>query len=220
MRPRTLLALLLVVPLVDALFLIVVATRLGWAVTVALVVLTAVLGMLLLRAEGRATLARVQRKLARGEPPTDELLDGGLLIAAGAFLLTPGLVTDAVGFLLALPLSRVPIRMAVKKYIVMPYLDSETGGFASGNVYIGGFPGDGDGTGAGFTMGGGGFGPGGFDGNGSDGFPGAGGAGGVGGNGDDDDATTGDDRFDGADHDDDVVDVDYTVEDEESKRTD
>jgi len=52
MRPRTLLALLLVVPLVDALFLIVVATRLGWAITVALVVLTAVLGMLLLRAEG------------------------------------------------------------------------------------------------------------------------------------------------------------------------
>jgi len=135
MRPRTLLALLLVVPLVDALFLIVVATRLGWAITVALVVLTAVLGMLLLRAEGRATLARVQRKLARGEPPTDELLDGGLLIAAGAFLLTPGLVTDAVGFLLALPLSRVPIRMALKKYVVIPYLDSETNGFTRKRVY-------------------------------------------------------------------------------------
>jgi UPF0716 protein FxsA len=214
MRPRTLLALLLVVPLVDALFLIVVATRLGWAVTVALVVLTAVLGMLLLRAEGRATLARVQRKLARGEPPTDELLDGGLLIAAGAFLLTPGLVTDAVGFLLALPLSRVPIRMAVKRYLVVPYIDRETDGFASGNVYIGGFPGDGDGNGAGFTMGGGGFGEGGFDGDGRDGFPGAGGTGG-----DDGDGTAGD-RFDGSDGDDDVVDVDYTVEDEESKRTD
>jgi len=215
MRPRTLLALLLVVPLVDALFLIVVATRLGWAVTVALVVLTAVLGMLLLRAEGRATLARVQRKLARGEPPTDELLDGGLLIAAGAFLLTPGLVTDAVGFLLALPLSRVPIRMAVKKYVVVPYLDKETDGFASGNVYIGGFPGGGDGNGIGFTMGGGGFGGGGFDGDGPDGFPGAGGAGG----GADDDGTAGE-RFDGPDSADDVVDVDYTVEDEESKRTD
>ncbi|MGM0448999.1 MAG: FxsA family protein, partial [Methanobacteriota archaeon] len=53
MRPRTLLALLLVVPLVDALFLIVVATRLGWPATVALVVLTAVLGMLLLRPSAR-----------------------------------------------------------------------------------------------------------------------------------------------------------------------
>ncbi|WP_144921124.1 FxsA family protein [Halorubrum salsamenti] len=218
MRPRTLLALLLVVPLVDALFLIVVATRLGWAITVALVVLTAVLGMLLLRAEGRATLARVQRKLARGEPPTDELLDGGLLIAAGAFLLTPGLVTDAVGFLLALPLSRVPIRMALKKYVVIPYLDSETNGFTTGNVYIGGFPGgDGDGAGTGFTMGGGAFGGGNFD------------EGEFGGGGDfDGQESTGDgpsdasdgDRFDDPDHADDVVDVDFTVEDEEPDRSD
>ena len=218
MRPRTLLALLLVVPLVDALFLIVVATRLGWAITVALVVLTAVLGMLLLRAEGRATLARVQTKLARGEPPTDELLDGGLLIAAGAFLLTPGLVTDAIGFLFAFPLSRVPIRMALKKYVVVPYIDSETGGFASGNVYVGGFPGDGNGSG--FTMGGGG----GFaGGNFSEDSPG---------NGDsrpgasretaDSADTGGGARFDDADRADDVVDVDFTVEDESdgSRRTD
>ena len=201
MRPRTLLALLLVVPLADALFLVFVATRLGWVVTVGLVVLTAILGMLLLRAEGRATLARVQRKLARGEPPTDELLDGGLLIAAGAFLLTPGLVTDAIGFLLALPLTRVPIRMAVKRYVVVPYVDSETGGFATGNVYIGGFPG-GDGAG----------GDGGFPGD-AAGFPG------------DVPGDNGDSPSDGVggseagrrgsvDDDDDVVDVEYTVEDD------
>ncbi len=229
MRPRTLLALLLVVPLVDALFLIVVATRLGWAITVALVVLTAVLGMLLLRAEGRATLARVQRKLARGQPPTDELLDGGLLIAAGAFLLTPGLVTDAVGFLLALPLSRVPIRMALKKYVVVPYLDRETDGFASGNVYIGGFPGGDDGNGGGFTIGGGAGFPGGGNGSGG-GFPndGSGDAGGsddtgtdrVSGAGGGRGADADGDRFDDPDHADDVVDVDFTVEDEETDRTD
>ena len=211
MRPRTLLALLLVVPLVDALFLVVVATRLGWPPTVALVVLTAVLGMLLLRAEGRATLARVQRKLARGEPPTDELLDGGLLIAAGAFLLTPGLVTDAIGFLLALPLSRVPIRMALKKYVVVPSLDRETGGFVSGNVYIGGFPGgdgggfpgSGDGNGGGFPGGTSGFS--GDDGDDGDdaGFPGD-----SGGSPKDDLGASDDDH-------DDVVDVEFTVEDED-----
>ncbi|MWV64760.1 membrane protein FxsA [Halorubrum sp. JWXQ-INN 858] len=203
MRPRTLLALLLVVPLVDALFLIYVATRLGAVLTVALVVLTAVLGMLLLRAEGRATLGRMQRKLARGEPPTDELLDGGLLIAAGALLLTPGLVTDAIGFLLALPLSRVPIRMALKKYVVVPYIDRETDGFTTGNVYVGGFPsGDGDGP-AGFGGDfGGGFGPAGPGSCPNDSFDlddgGArGGSGSSGGR--------------GADRDD-VVDVDFTVE--------
>ena len=211
MRPRTLLALLLVVPLVDALFLVVVATRLGWPATVALVVLTAVLGMLLLRAEGRATLARLQRKAAQGTPPTDELLDGGLLIAAGAFLLTPGLVTDAVGFLLALPLSRIPIRVALKKYVVVPYIERETDGFLSGNVYIGGFPNDGEG---GFSMGGGGFPGDDFPGDGGD-FPGGGGNGGgpdsAGGSA----GSTGD-----ASSDDDVVDVDYTVEEEGKGRTD
>ena len=207
MRPRTLLALLLVVPFVDALFLIYVATRLGAVLTVALVVLTAILGMLLLRAEGRATLARVQRKLARGEPPTDELLDGGLLIAAGALLLTPGLVTDAIGFLFALPLSRVPIRMALKKYVVIPYIDRETDGFVSGNVYVGGFPGpDGDGGFEGFEGGFGGRRPGPDDPDDGDGPFGAGGS-----------SEGAGDRFADADHADDVVDVDYTVEDEDRR---
>ena len=203
MRPRTLLALLLVVPLVDALFLVFVATQLGWALTVGLVVLTAILGMLLLRAEGRATIARVQRKLAQGQPPTDELLDGGLLIGAGAFLLTPGLVTDALGFLLALPLTRIPIRMAVKKYVVVPYIDRETGGFATGNVYIGGFP-SGDGNGFGDADLGGTE----FDG---EGFPG-----GFPNDGGDDDGDDGTAGFSGGaeDEDGDVVDVDYTVETE------
>ena len=223
MRPRTLLALLLVVPLVDALFLVFVATRLGWVPTVGLVVLTAILGMLLLRAEGRATLARVQRKLAQGQPPTDELLDGGLLIAAGAFLLTPGLVTDALGFLLALPLTRIPIRMAVKKYVVVPYIDRETGGFATGNVYIGGFPGgDGDGNAGGFgnvDFGGTEFDGEGFPG--EEGFPGGFPNDGGDGGGDDDAAGFSGDAGREADGDD-VVDVDYTVETEggESEKRD
>ena len=202
MRPRTLLALLLVVPFVDALFLIYVATRLGAVLTVALVVLTAILGMLLLRAEGRATIARVQRKLARGEPPTDELLDGGLLIAAGALLLTPGLVTDAIGFLLSLPLSRVPIRVALKRYVVIPYIDRETDGFVTGNVYVGGFPGPDDDF-EGFESGTGSWGSGPDD---PDGDPfGTGGPGGG-------------DRFADEDRADDVVDVDYRVEEEERSK--
>ena len=164
--------------------------------------------MLLLRAEGRATLARVQRKLARGEPPTDELLDGGLLIAAGAFLLTPGLVTDALGFLLALPITRVPIRMAVKRYVVVPYIDSETGGFATGNVYIGGFPGGEGFGGRGDFPGDAEDFPGGFPGasgdDGDDGFPG-----GVG------DPEAGGREGDEKDDSEDVVDVEYTVEDDD-----
>jgi UPF0716 protein FxsA len=96
--------------------------------------------MLLVRAEGRHTMRKIQQKVAQGETPTDELLDGALLLVAGAFLLTPGLVTDAIGFLLVIPLTRYPIRIVLKKWVVVPYADKKTGGFASGNVYIGGFP--------------------------------------------------------------------------------
>ena len=138
------LALLLLIPLFDAVLLVALATgvifKIPALVIVALVVLTALGGMLLVRAEGRATLQNIQRKLATGEVPTNELIDGGLLIAAGAFFLTPGLVTDFVGLLLAIPVTRYPIRAATRRWVVRPYIDAKTGGFASGQVYIGGFP--------------------------------------------------------------------------------
>jgi len=132
--------LLLLIPLFDAVLLVAVAGWIGAPLTVALVVLTALIGMLLVRAEGRHTARKVRERVERGQLPGDELLDGGLLIAAGAFLLTPGLVTDAVGLLLVVPVTRWPIRTALKRWLVVPYIDRKTGGIASGNVYVGGFP--------------------------------------------------------------------------------
>jgi len=140
---RWLLAGLLLIPLADIALLVVVAGSIGWVPTVALVVLTALLGMLFVRAEGRHTLRRIQASLAQGDIPTNQMVDGGLLIAAGAFLLTPGLVTDAVGFLIALPLTRIPIRTALKRFVITPMLDKQTDGFATGQVYTFGFPNDG-----------------------------------------------------------------------------
>lgn len=141
-----LIAVLLLIPVLDILLLLAVAGVIGGLETVLVVVLTAFVGMLLARAEGRHTITKIQRKLAQGEPPTNELVDGGLLIAAGAFLLTPGLVTDLVGLLLVVPVTRYPIRIALKKWVITPYVDSKTGGFATGRVYTTGFPGDGDGV--------------------------------------------------------------------------
>lgn len=136
-------AALLLIPFLDAVILAVVVsqtTYFGWVGMVLLVVLTGLIGMLLVRAEGRRTIRKMQRSLAQGKPPTDELLDGGLLIAAGAFLLTPGLVTDAIGFLLVIPVTRIPIRAALKRFVIVPYADKKTGGFASGGVWTFGFP--------------------------------------------------------------------------------
>jgi len=159
-----LIGLLLLIPLLDALLLVGVTFVIGWQLVVFLVVLTGLVGMLLVRAESRHTLAKIQRKTAEGEAPTNELIDGGLLIVAGAFLLTPGLVTDAIGFLLVVPLTRYPIRVALKKWVITPYVDEKTGGFATGNVYVGGFPGGFDDTGPGQQGGSAGSDPdGGFD---------------------------------------------------------
>ena len=154
---------LLLVPLADAFLLVFVAAEIGPVLTVLIVVLTALLGMLLVRAEGRHTVRTTQQKLAEGEIPTDELLDGGLLLVAGALTLTPGLVTDALGIILVFPLTRVPIRAVVRDYVVVPYVDKKTGGFATGNVYVGEFPFGGEGSdaagaGAGVDPGPGGFG--------------------------------------------------------------
>ena len=197
MRTRSLLGLLLLIPLTDAFVLVAIVS---WGVltalqTVALVVLTGLLGMMLVRAEGRNTIARFQRKAAAGSVPTDEALDGGLLIAAGAFLLTPGLVTDGIGLVLVLPPTRYPVRLAVKRWVVVPYLDTKTGGFATGNIWTFGFPDD-----AGFGQGEGNpFGGESFDGGGSD-----------------DSRTAGGSGHEGVTGDEDVVDVDFERVDDES----
>lgn len=139
---RWILALLLI-PFLDAVLLAVVVSQtdvIGWVGMILLVVLTGLVGMLLVRAEGRRTIRKMQRSLSRGEPPTNQLVDGGLLIAAGAFLLTPGLVTDLLGFLLVVPVTRIPIRLALKRYVIVPYADRKTDGFASGQVWTFGFP--------------------------------------------------------------------------------
>lgn len=135
-----LVGILLLVPLLDVLLLVAVAGSIGVVPTVALVVLTALLGMLFVRAEGRHTIRRIHRRVAAGEVPTDELLDGGLLLIAGALLLTPGLVTDAIGFLLAVPATRYPIRELLRRYVVVPYVDARMDGFATGAVWTSGFP--------------------------------------------------------------------------------
>lgn len=143
MRARWLVPLaLLAVPLVDIVLLVFLAGAIGWGMTVALVVLTGLLGMLLVRAEGRHTLSSLREKVRLGRVPADELLDGGLLIAAGVALLTPGVVTDAGGLLLAIPITRYPVREVLKRVVVRPYLDKRLDGLVTGGVWTDGFPDD------------------------------------------------------------------------------
>ena len=96
----------LVVPIVEIYLLIQVGQVIGALWTVFLVVLTAVVGVWLLKIQGMSTLMRAQEKMQTGQMPAQEMLEGMGLLLAGAFLLTPGFFTDTVGFLLLLPPTR------------------------------------------------------------------------------------------------------------------
>ncbi len=100
---RILFALFVVIPIVEMVILIKVGSAIGALPTVALVFATAAVGAALIRKQGIAAMQRVRLKLHSGELPAQELIDGFCLAVGGALLLTPGFVTDAVGFVLLLP---------------------------------------------------------------------------------------------------------------------
>ena len=93
-------------PIAEMYLLIEVGGYIGTLPTIALVMLTAVIGVGLLRVQGLATLTRGLKRLDGGQLPAREVVEGLLLAIAGALLLTPGFVTDTVGFLLLTPILR------------------------------------------------------------------------------------------------------------------
>ena len=103
------LLLFIVVPLVELALLIRLGGWLGLWPTLGIIVLTAILGTWMLRQQGLSTFSRAMASLSEGQPPVGPMIEGALLLIAGAFLLTPGIITDAVGGLLLIP----PIRQWV-----------------------------------------------------------------------------------------------------------
>ena len=98
-----LLLLFLVTPIAEIAVFIESGNRFGLWPTVLAVVATAVLGAALLRWQGLSTLARASKSLQRNEIPVMEIFTGLCLVAAGALLLTPGFITDTIGFALFVP---------------------------------------------------------------------------------------------------------------------
>ena len=101
------------IPILEISVFISVGDAIGLWPTLATVFITAIIGTYLLRSQGLATLFCAQEHLNEGRFPMEELFDGLCLIVAGAFLLTPGFVTDGVGFLLFFP----PFRYFIKKTV-------------------------------------------------------------------------------------------------------
>ena len=122
----------LLVPLTEIYVLIQVGSVIGALSTVILVVFTAVLGAALIRAQGLATLARMRATMDRGEVPAMELLEGACLLVAGALLLTPGFVTDTVGFALLIPGLRRGMALGLLERGVIRTTTGPTGPAGSG----------------------------------------------------------------------------------------
>lgn len=101
-----LLLLFTIIPVVELYILIKVGAVIGAAPTIALIILTGVAGAYLARTQGLDILARIQTEMNAGHMPAEELIDGAMILAGGIVLLTPGLVTDILGFCLLVPLTR------------------------------------------------------------------------------------------------------------------
>ncbi len=101
-----LMLLFVVTPLVELAILVYLGTIIGVWYTVLIVVVTGIVGAILARHQGLATLSRIRSSLEQGIMPSNELFEGALILAGGLFLLTPGIITDIVGFVVLLPQTR------------------------------------------------------------------------------------------------------------------
>ena len=112
----------IVVPLAELYVILQVGQAIGVLPTIALLIADSVLGSILMRSQGRAVWRRFQDALAAHRPPAREIADGALVILGGAFLLTPGFVTDVIGLTLLLPPTRAFYRRLLLRALGGPIL--------------------------------------------------------------------------------------------------
>lgn len=135
-----LLLLFLLVPVIELYVIVQVGQALGVLPALALLVAISVVGAWLVKREGLGVWRRAQQQMQRGELPTNELIDGVLVLLAGALMLTPGFVTDVAGLLLLLPPTRAlargaALRRSRDRLRVMSRFTAPGGAFVTTAVY-------------------------------------------------------------------------------------
>jgi UPF0716 protein FxsA len=114
----TLFLVVLIIPFAEIYLLLQVGGIIGVFPTILLVVFTAVLGAWLLKQQGLATFQRFQESLAQGVVPAYEMVEGPIILVGGALLLTPGFITDIIGFACLIP----QLRRKIAQYVIENYL--------------------------------------------------------------------------------------------------
>ena len=109
-----LLILFVIVPVTELYILIEVGKKIGSLTTIGIIILTGIIGAYLVKGQGFMILKKIQNDLNEGVIPGDSLIQGAIILAGGIFLLTPGFVTDIIGFIFLIPVSR----RVVKKYLL------------------------------------------------------------------------------------------------------
>jgi len=94
------------VPIIELAILIEIGSRVGTFHTIMLIITTGIVGALLAQSQGLAVIRKIQEELSFGRPPAGELVDGLFVLVGGLLLVTPGIITDIVGFALLLPITR------------------------------------------------------------------------------------------------------------------
>jgi UPF0716 protein FxsA len=102
------------IPIVELYILIRIGQVIGALPTIAIVLVTGIVGAGLARQQGYRVWYEIQAQMQQGIFPADRLIDGLLLVVAGAVLITPGVLTDVLGFAILIPFTRAPIRQWVK----------------------------------------------------------------------------------------------------------
>ncbi|MFC1667804.1 FxsA family protein [Chlamydiota bacterium] len=109
--------LLITVPLIEILLLLKIGAHIGIVPTIGLVILTGIAGVTLIRQQGLVIIFQMRELIRQGIFPENQLFDGILIFLAGALLLTPGFITDCIGFTLLLPDIRSQYRYWIKKWL-------------------------------------------------------------------------------------------------------
>jgi UPF0716 protein FxsA len=99
-----------IIPLIELFVLIEIGSRIGSAPTILLLLVTGIFGALLASRQGLSVLQRARQDLSQGRVPANPLLDGIMVLIGGVLLLTPGFLTDILGFLLLIPLTRQSLK--------------------------------------------------------------------------------------------------------------
>lgn len=122
-----------IVPAIELYLLLWVGSHLGILATVALIITTGAVGSFMARREGLSLLHKLQTDAQRGIPPADRLIEGLLVLIGGVLLITPGVLTDVVGFSLIFPFTRQALAPVLRRAVMSRVtVQSIGGGFQAG----------------------------------------------------------------------------------------